>query len=178
MATFLERVRGVELVQADALVGGVTVVAGLAGTALGGYAGDWLSTRIKHGQLWLSGVSSIAAIVPAWLALTTVSPASYRVWFFVAEFLLFLSTGPVNVVIVSVVPVRARALAMAVSIFTIHLLGDAIAPPIIGLLADAKGLAHAVLIVPLAVALSGVLWILTAHAGKERGLAGRGFNRT
>src|SRR5262249_39914566 len=125
MATFLERVRGVELAQADALVGGVTVVAGLAGTALGGYAGDWLSARIKHGQLWLSGASSIAAIIPVWLALTTITPASYRAWFFLAEFLLFLSTGPINVVIVSVVPVRPRALAMAVSIFTIHLLGDA-----------------------------------------------------
>jgi sugar phosphate permease len=167
MATFLERVRGVELAQADAIVGSVTVLGGLAGTALGGYAGDWLSARVKHGQLWLSGGSSIAAIIPTYLALTSVSPMSYRIWFFVAECLLFLSTGPVNVVLVSVVPVNARAMAMAVSIFAIHLLGDAIAPPIIGLLADVNGLAHAVLIVPVAVALSGVLWIVTARGTSE-----------
>jgi MFS transporter, Spinster family, sphingosine-1-phosphate transporter len=53
-------------------------------------------------------------------------------------------------------------MAMAVSIFVIHLLGDAISPPIIGLLADISSLSRAVLIVPVAVALSGALWIATA----------------
>jgi hypothetical protein len=51
---------------------------------------------------------------------------------------------------------------MAVSIFTIHLLGDAISPPIIGAVADKATLTTAVLIVPLSVALSGLLWITTA----------------
>jgi hypothetical protein len=55
-------------------------------------------------------------------------------------------------------------MAMAVSIFTIHLLGDAISPPIIGALADFSGLHRAVLIVPAAVAMSGLLWIGTAAA--------------
>jgi len=167
MATFLERVRGVELSQADFLVGSVTVLAGLGGTFAGGYIGDWLSARIKHGQLWLSGISTIAAILPTWLALTVASSPTYLVWFFVAEFLLFLSTGPVNVVIVSVVPVGMRAMAMAVSIFAIHLLGDAVSPPIIGLLADAGGLARAVLIVPVAVAASGLVWAATAFVTPE-----------
>ena len=53
-------------------------------------------------------------------------------------------------VIVSAVPAGVRAMAMAVSIFVIHALGDAISPPLIGLLADARGLALAVLIVPAA----------------------------
>jgi hypothetical protein len=53
---------------------------------------------------------------------------------------------------------------MAVSIFVIHLLGDAISPPIIGFLADGSSLSRAVLIVPIAVALSGALWIATALA--------------
>jgi len=91
----------------------------------------------------------------------------YIVWLFVAELLLFLSTGPVNVVIVNVVPVGGRAMAMAVSIFAIHLLGDAISPPIIGVLADITGLARAVLIVPVTVALSSVLWIVTAMRTAE-----------
>ena len=51
---------------------------------------------------------------------------------------------------------------MAVSIFAIHLLGDAISPPIIGRLADVSGLARAVLIVPAAIALSALGWIATA----------------
>ena len=119
-------------------MGGVTVVAGLGGTFVGGYLGDFLAARVKHGQLWLCGLSSIAAVVPAWYALTP-SVAAYIAALFVAEFFLFLSTGPVNVVIVNVVPIGARALAMAVSIFGIHLLGDAISPPLIGVLADSVG---------------------------------------
>jgi hypothetical protein len=49
-------------------------VAGLFGTFLGGYAGDRLSVRVNHGHLWLSGISALAATVPAWIALTAVSP--------------------------------------------------------------------------------------------------------
>ena len=118
--------------------------------------------------MWLSGISSVAAILPTWLALTVASSPQYLAWFFAAEFLLFLSTGPVNVVIVGVVPVGARAMAMAMSIFAIHLLGDAISPPIIGWLADLNGLASAVLVVPFAVAISGLLWVVTAAVSAER----------
>src|SRR3989475_6781414 len=162
MPTYFERVRGLELSHADFMVGTVTVFAGLSGTFLGGYLGDWTAGRVKHGQLWLSGASSIAAVIPAWLALTVTSSPTYVVWFFIAEFLLFLSTGPVNVVIVSAVQPSVRAMAMAVSIFLIHLLGDAISPPVIGWLADSHGLAHAVLVVPVAIAISGFVWTATA----------------
>jgi len=167
---YLERVRGVSLSSANFMVGIVTVIAGLGGTALGGYLGDFLSARRKHGQLWISGLSSVAAIVPTWLALTVPTSPGYVVWLFVAEFLLFLSTGPVNVEIVNVVPVAARAMAMAGSIFVIHLFGDAISPPIIGMLADISSLSQAVLIVPAAVAASGVIWIATA-AISERSIS-------
>jgi MFS transporter, Spinster family, sphingosine-1-phosphate transporter len=163
MPKYLEQVRGMELSHANYVVGAVTVLSGLIGTFVGGYLGDWFSARIKHGQLWLCGISSLAAIVPTWLALAPVATSSYMAWFFVAELLLFLSTGPVNVAIVNVVPVAARAMAMAVSIFAIHVLGDAISPPIIGLLADSAGLARAVLLVPVSIAISGVLWCATAR---------------
>jgi MFS family permease len=163
MPKYLEQVRGMELSRANYVVGAVTVLAGLVGTFAGGYLGDLFSKRMKHGQLWLCGISSVAAIVPTWLALAPAAPGSYLTWFFIAEFLLFLSTGPVNVAIVNVVSVGSRAMAMAVSIFTIHVLGDAISPPIIGLLADTAGLARAVLIVPAAIAISGLLWSVTAR---------------
>src|SRR5438034_921986 len=82
MPTYFERVRGLELARADFIVGGVTVLAGLSGTFLGGYLGDWMAARVQYGQLWLSGLSSIAAVIPAWLALTVASSPTYIVWFF------------------------------------------------------------------------------------------------
>jgi predicted MFS family arabinose efflux permease len=162
MPTYLERVRGLDLARADILVGGVTAVAGLGGTFAGGYIGDRLAARVRHGHLWLSGIATLGASLPAWLALTATSPAVYQTSLFVAEFLLFLSTGPINVVIVSAVPAGMRAMAMAVSIFVIHALGDAISPPIIGTLADLGGLARAVTVVPLAIVISGLVWTATA----------------
>ena len=75
MPTFLERVRGQELASADFFVGAVTAVAGLGGTFVGGYLGDRLTARVRDGHVWLSGVSTLAAVVPAWLALTSPSPA-------------------------------------------------------------------------------------------------------
>ena len=162
MPTYLERVRGLQLQDADLLVGAVTAVSGLTGTFIGGYLGDRLSRRLRQGHLWLSGGATVAAILPAWLALTAVSPMIFRPSLFVAEFFLFLSTGPVNVVIVSIVPPGIRAMAMAVCIFVIHALGDAISPPIIGMLADFNGLARAVLIVPISIAVAGIFWTATA----------------
>ncbi len=167
MPTYLERVRGLDLARADFLVGSVTVAAGLGGTFAGGYLGDLLSQRVPQGHLWLSGVSALLAVVPAWLALTAASAPVYQGAFFAAEFLLFLSTGPINVVIVGAVQVSTRAMAMAVSIFTIHALGDAIAPPLIGVIADASGLARAVMVVPLAIATAGLVWIATAYAARR-----------
>jgi MFS family permease len=167
MPTYLERVRGLELARADFLVGSVTVAAGLGGTFAGGSLGDFLSRRLPHGHLWLSGVSALLAIFPAWLALTAPSSVVYQGAFFAAEFLLFLSTGPINVVIVSAVHVSTRAMAMAVSIFTIHALGDAISPPLIGKIADLTGLGRAVMVVPVAITASGFLWIATAYYAAE-----------
>jgi MFS family permease len=158
MPMYLHRERGLSLGYADMLVGVVTVVAGIGGTFLGGYLADVLARRVRQAYLYVSGASMLAAIPVAWLAFTASSPAGYVSALLGAEFLVFISTGPINVVIVSVVPVAIRATAMAVSIFVIHLLGDATAPWLLGALSDELGLATAVLVVPLAVALSGVVW--------------------
>jgi MFS transporter, Spinster family, sphingosine-1-phosphate transporter len=57
-----------------------------------------------------------------------------------------------------------RASAMALSIFTIHLLGDVPSPPLIGHLAGTASLGQAVLVVPVALAVGGVIWVLSARA--------------
>ena len=55
-------------------------------------------------------------------------------------------------------PVEIRASAMALSIFAIHLLGDLWSPPFIGLLADHLPMETAMMTIPIAVAISAVLW--------------------
>jgi sugar phosphate permease len=162
---YLHRERGLSLSAADSLIGVVTVLAGIGGTFLGGYLADKLAPRFRQAYLYVSGFSMLAAIPAAWLAFTAMSPAGYIAALFGAEFLVFFSTGPINVVLVSVVSVSIRATAMAVSIFVIHLFGDAAAPWLLGALSDRLGLATAVLVVPIAIGLSGVVWTYGAWSG-------------
>jgi predicted MFS family arabinose efflux permease len=165
---YFSRERGLELGHADLLVGGITAVAGICGTFAGGWLADSLSTRLRQAYLYVSGVSMLLAIPLVWVAFAARSPSLYMAALLVAEILVFLSTGPINVVLVSVVSVTMRATAMAASIFTIHLLGDAAAPWIIGAVSDRVGLSQAVLIMPAAVAVSGVIWTAAAFLAAKR----------
>jgi hypothetical protein len=77
-----------------------------------------------------------------------------------AMFFLFLSTGPVNTLILESVPLNLRASAMAMSIFCIHLFGDLWSSEIVGHLSDQwESLQKAVLILPVALLVSGALWL-------------------
>ncbi len=162
MPTFLQRVMTIPLDRANYVVGLVTVVAGIGGTFLGGYIADALAPRVRQAHLWVSGVSMVLAVPFTLLAFTTRDQTVLTLSLLAAEFMVFLSTGPINVVIVSAVPVAMRATAMAVSIFVIHLFGDAAAPPVIGAVSERVGLARAVLVMPFVVALSAAIWIVAA----------------
>jgi predicted membrane-bound mannosyltransferase len=86
-----------------------------------------------------------------------------------AMFFLFLSTGPVNTLILETAPVNLRTSTMAVSIFTIHLFGDMWSPEIVGRLADSIGgnLQKAVLILPVALIVAAALWLALALKTKH-----------
>ena len=79
-----------------------------------------------------------------------------------AELCLFASTGPINSAIVNVVSPHMRATAVALSIFVIHVLGDVPSPSLVGLISDARSLSQAVLIIPIAVLLGGLIWTYAA----------------
>ena len=104
MPAFLERMRG--LARADATIGfgAVTVVTGLVGTFVGGWLADRLLKRYgQNAYCWVSAVSVAAAIPFAVVALTVPSPTIYFPALALAQFLLFVSTSPINTAIVSFV---------------------------------------------------------------------------
>ncbi len=112
------------------------------------------------------------AVPVAVASLMCKSPHAYYPALAVAELLLFMSTGPINSVIVSLVSPMQRASAVALSVLAIHLLGDVLSPPLIGGLSDRTSLGDAVLLVPVAVAVSGLLWIAAALRCRHEGVAG------
>jgi MFS transporter, Spinster family, sphingosine-1-phosphate transporter len=162
--TFLEKVHGLSNVKANSFFGAVLVVGGLAGTLLGGFAATAWHKRNPAGYAWLLAGSVFLSVPLAFLALGTSSALVAMISLAAAIFLLFLSTGPVNTLILESVPVNMRSLAMALSIFMIHLFGDLWSPEIVGRAADRLGgnLQKAVLLLPLALLLAAFLWLALA----------------
>jgi MFS family permease len=164
MPAFLERARGIPRSEATVSFGAIVVITGFIGTFVGGWLGDYCAKYSRQAYLWLSAIATLAAAPFVWMALTTDSHTMYLVCMVSAQLLLFLSTGPINAAIINLVSAGERATAIALGVFAIHLLGDALSPPLIGALSDHFSLAQAVKIVPIAVVIGGGIWAWAARA--------------
>jgi MFS family permease len=164
MPAFLERARGIPRSEATVSFGTIVVVTGFVGTFVGGWMGDYFAKNSRQAYLWLSALSTLIAAPFVWLALTTNSHSLYVTYMVTAQLCLFLSTGPINAAIINLVIASERATAIALSVFVIHLLGDALSPLMVGALSDAFSLQQAIKILPVAVLVGGFVWIWAARA--------------
>jgi MFS family permease len=132
---FLQRYAGLSTARAGTLVGVITAIDGIAGTAIGGWlAQRWL--RTNHRALYLLSFWSVVLTLPCG-ALIFFGPRTWAVpSLFAAEFFLFLNTGPLNAAIVNSVSAPVRATAISVNLFCIHFFGDTFSPQIIGAVSD------------------------------------------
>lgn len=164
MPTFLHRHRGLDIETSGTRLGAITVLAGITGTLVGGWFGDYLLRFTGKAYLLLSGAGMLIAVPLVWVALRAPDPSLYLPALFLAEFCIFLNTGPANTAIINVVPPRMRATAFALNIFFIHLLGDDGASYAIGWLSDhTGGLTSALLIVPIMMTVSGLLYLFASR---------------
>jgi MFS transporter, Spinster family, sphingosine-1-phosphate transporter len=156
MPTFLTRVRHVPLDRANVVFGGMTVVSGTVATLLGGWLGDRLLRRTPAAYQMISAIGMALAIPAIVLAIYFPGPSMYPA-IFLGEFFLLLNTAPLNAALVNSVSARIRATALAVNIFTIHLLGDAFSPTLIGYISDRSNLEMGLTAMVVAVALSAIV---------------------
>lgn len=154
--SFLYRMHALNVEKGNMLFGATTVLAGILGTVAGGWIGDRWQKKSSQGYLLVSGWGFLIGTPFAAWAILAPSLTACMSAIFVAEFFLFLNTGPLNTVIINVTPARMRAMSFAVNIFFIHALGDAVSPSIIGWLSDHWGLRDALLITPIAMALAAL----------------------
>jgi predicted MFS family arabinose efflux permease len=133
--TFLHRSLGYSVSQSGMIASAITILDGIAGTWVGGWlAQRWLRTNDR--ALYLISAWSIALTLPfgALVFFGLHSTAVPALW--VAEFFLFVNTGPLNAAIVNSVSAPVRATAISVNLFLIHALGDTFSPQIIGAVSD------------------------------------------
>jgi len=155
--SFLNRVHSLDVARGNMLFGATTVLAGILGTLAGGWLGDRWQKRSGKGYLLVSGWGFLIGTPFAVWAILAPGLNSCMSAIFIAEFFLFLNTGPLNTVIINVTDPAVRAMAFAVNIFFIHALGDAVSPSILGWLSDQWGLRSALLVTPGAMLLAGLL---------------------
>ncbi len=161
-ATFLSRVRGMQLSEADLAIGVSAVVGGLVGTALGGYLADKLAKKTRQPYLAISGLAMIPAVVLTVVALFVVrAPMAIVGCVLFAQLFLWAYNSPVNALLVNSVEPGLRARAFGLSILCIHLFGDVLSPPLIGIVSDSTGsLEEALIMVPIAIAAGGLVWLV------------------
>jgi MFS family permease len=157
MPTYFQRVRHLELVEADFYFGVALAGAGLVGTLIGGLLGDRMAQRRPDGHFTLSGWAMVASLPFTLLAILSPTPAIFWSSMFVTLTLLFLGTGPLNAAMANVLPAELRGWGFAVNTFSIHALGDAISPTLIGLASDRIGLLVPVLVTGLFLVVGGVV---------------------
>ncbi|HZQ44302.1 MAG TPA: MFS transporter, partial [Acidobacteriaceae bacterium] len=166
MPSFLHREAGYSIEAAGALMGPIIVVAGLGGTALGG----WVA------QVWSRRTAKALYLVPAISAVLTIPPAILcffgpRAWIVpslsAAVFLIFLGTGPVNAATLNAVPDGLRATAMAGQLFMIHVLGDMPSSKVIGIVSDHTNLRLGMAVTLISFAVGGVIFFIGARIAPE-----------
>lgn len=166
MPAFLERARGMARSDATVTFGLMVMATGFVGTFFGGWLGDRLLTKTKQSYLWVSGIATLLAAPLTLLGLMHPDKAVYLTALTIGEVLIFMSTGPINSAIVNAVSPLERATAVGLSVFVMHFLGDIPSPPLIGALSDASSLARGMLVVPVAITLSGAIWCYAAWTAR------------
>ena len=167
--SFLQRVHEMTPVEVGRQLGPLALAGGGVGALVGGRLADVLQQRWHGGRVLVTGLGFVLG-GPVCTALLLVD----RSWLFTALILgtFFLYTwynGPIAAVILDVVPPNVRSTVLGAFVLFSHLAGDAIAPPLVGYLSDRTDLRTAMLILPAAGVVGGLV-ILVALTTVSRDL--------
>jgi MFS family permease len=159
--TFVSRELNLTVARAATLLGGWGLISGIAGSLVGGIVADWLRRYTITGRVW---TICLGLLIGGPLAVWLLTLRDLRLFvpvFSAAFFFLSWFNGPIAAVIFDVVPAKISATVAGAYLLFIHLVGDAVAFPLIGALSDRFGLHRAVLVLP-SVSIIGGLVILGA----------------
>ena len=177
MPTYFVRERGIPLASASTIFGLILVVAGFAGTLLGGRISAAVARRHPGADFIVSGWSLVASLVFTLLTLLARQPGVFWPAMFITLLLVFVNIGPLNAAMANVLPAELRARGFAVTTLLMHLLGDAASPWIIGAVSDQIGLRAPVLVTGCLLSVAGVV-LFAGRATLETDLSAVGSSGT
>lgn len=156
MPKFLYSERHYSLEAANFMFGIIIVVDGILAALAGGWLGDYLLPRMKSSYYFVSAASMLLGVPAMIVALFVKGPIMIPA-IGVAAFFLLLNTSPLNAAVINSVGAHIRATALAVNIFTIHILGDVPSPTMMGWVADKRSLQMAFVLPVIAMVLSSAI---------------------
>lgn len=126
------------------------------GASGGGYIADRLSTRHMGWLLWVPGLGALFSALFSFGILLSDSLVAVMIYIFLYAISSAVYLGPSFSVTQTLSPVRMRAIASAMLLFSINLVGLGMGPQIVGILSDlmlpafdAESLRYAILIISL-----------------------------
>ncbi|HXU00555.1 MAG TPA: MFS transporter [Polyangia bacterium] len=156
--------RGLAGMIGNVYMAGVGLVCGIGGVVAGGYFGDYLTRRRgRGGHARAIGLSLLAAIPFGVASLLVTNKPAFMVLTAISVFLLSVYNGPAAAVIDELGPAKFAATLQAFAMFWVHVLGNAPAGSVVGLIADRSTVALGLQLAVGAFAIAGVLFMITAR---------------
>jgi predicted MFS family arabinose efflux permease len=170
IAPFLSRVHGMPGHEIGSWLGPIAGIGGGTGAYLGGVLADRLGKRDVRWYLWLPALTMVLAIPFVLLFLMLGDPTVALLCYIPYVVLGATYSGPTYAMTQAIVKVRMRAIAVAIHMFIVHLIGMGGGPQVIGILSDlfrdelgADSIRYALLIVAVTDVVASVFYLLAAR---------------
>jgi MFS family permease len=135
--TFLVRVHGMSYGAIGSWLGGFALVAGGGGALLGGRVADRLGRRDARWYAWVAAIAAFAALPWGFGFTLFASPIAAVACYAPQIFATALYNGPIYAMNQGLAKPRMRAMAVAVHLFIVSILGGGIGPWLVGRGSDA-----------------------------------------
>ena len=143
------------------MVGAATIFGGIGGTILGTRLCKYYDGKIKSAYLVIPACMSYIGAVILLFAINIQSLAVGFVCVFFFELMIFCTISPIQTLALSSVESHLRSRAVGLTVFIQHILGNLIAPAIIGYISDATdSLKTGMQLTWIALIVSGSWWML------------------
>lgn len=169
---FITRYKDYNVKDASLILGVGMMAASALGVLAGSYLADELYKKYAWGRAVVVALSLMVAAPLMYFGLEDTSRGLFLLFFFSGAIFLSVYLGPVTAVLHDVVPKQFRASAFGIYALFIHLVGEAFAPAIIGVISDGRGLRAGLEFATLFVFLSGLAFlpvVYALHRGNHQG---------
>lgn len=135
--TFLIRVHDMSRTESGAWLGIIAASCGIVGSYTGGFLADLGARRDRRWLAWLPACAGVATTPFIFLFLLVDTGPLALICYVPISLLSATWSAPTYAVVQSLVPLRMRAMASALLLFVLNLIGLGLGPQLVGVLSDA-----------------------------------------